>query len=113
LTAAPSDGCKSDMESPATSAAESAKDSGEEPVDLPFVWLEDSEWSKAIGQFRLKLGSYLHVFDCYGQQPYIDMVAAQIEAAAIDLTMRVRGEDRPIGEKHNPLPRQMGEEPDD
>ncbi len=61
-----------------------------------FVWHDQEEWDKMIGQFRLKIGGLLSVFNCYGMDVYVQGVQDQIVKAAIDLTMRARGEDRPI-----------------
>jgi len=64
--------------------------------DEYFIWHEQEEWDKMIGQFRLVVGGLLNVFNCYGLDVYIPGIQDQIVKAAIDLTMRARGEDRAI-----------------
>jgi hypothetical protein len=80
-----------------------------EPVevvdDIPFHYVEDEIWQAAIGHFRMRVANYLGVFDMYGMGQFITPVTQQIVDAAVDLTMVARGEDRPIGQKHEPLPK--------
>ncbi len=81
-------------------------ENNKDEVDIEgFPWLDDEEWSKAIGQLRLQISGLLSVFDCYGMGIYIAPVSEQILDSAIDFSMRVRGADHPIGGKHKPMPR--------
>ena len=73
--------------------------------DRFFPWLDDETWQKAMWDFKSKVGSLLSVFNCYGLGDYIPHVLGQIMDATIDLTMVVRGEDRPIAVKHKPAVR--------
>lgn len=73
--------------------------------ELGFLWVDEEDYAKAIGQFRLQVSAQLRVFSCYGMDMYIPHVVEAIVELAHDFGMRVRGEDRPIDTKHKPLMR--------
>lgn len=75
----------------------------EEEHEYAFPWLDDDEWSKAYGQARLKINGILGVFNCYGLHIFITPVLDQIMSVLVDFSMRVRGEDHPIGRKIEPF----------
>jgi len=68
----------------------------EEQLDLPFVWLEDDQYQKAVGQLRLQLNGILGVFDMYGLGVHIPSAISAIVAVCEQFGMRVRGDDEPI-----------------
>jgi len=76
-----------------------------EDNNFGFLWLEDADYKKALGQFRMGVAAQLRVFDCYGLGIFIRPVIGAIVELAEDFGMRVRGDDRPIDSKHKPLPR--------
>jgi hypothetical protein len=73
--------------------------------EYAFPWLSEEEWEAALQDLKRKVGSLLGVFNCYGMGDYLPHVLWQILDSAIDFSMRVRGEDRPIGKEHEPIPR--------
>ena len=76
-----------------------------EDDSFSFPWLDEDEYTKALGQFRMQVAARLRVFDCHGLGAYITPVVEAIVELAEDFGMRVRGEDRPIDSKHQPLDR--------
>uniref|UniRef100_A0A6M3L8V1 Uncharacterized protein n=1 Tax=viral metagenome TaxID=1070528 RepID=A0A6M3L8V1_9ZZZZ len=74
-----------------------------EDDSFSFPWLDEAEYQKALGQFRMNVAARLRVFDCHGLGIYIQPVTEAIVELAEDFGMRVRGEDRPIDSNHNPL----------
>ena len=65
--------------------------------------VEDSEFDKALGQFRLALGVVMNPLRMYGQGHYVDSASLEIEALAITLYERLNGIDRPFEVNHNNL----------
>lgn len=84
----------------------------EEQLDVPFLYWEDDEYNKTMGQFNMQVGGYLQVFDRYGMGIYIPYIQTAIFELAKNLGMRLRGDDRPIKSSAPVLPRPTGE-PDD
>jgi hypothetical protein len=76
-----------------------------EELEYAFPWLGEEEWEKSLWEYKSKVGSFLSVFNMYGMGDYIPHVLGQIVDATIDLTMIVRGEDRPIAPKQRPIER--------
>ncbi len=56
----------------------------------------DIDEDKAIGQFRLQLGGLLFPLRKYGQAVYVDGVMPEIINLAIQLHLRLSGEENPI-----------------
>lgn len=69
-------------------------------------WLNDTDYRKAIGQWRLQAGEILNVFNMYGMGDYIVGAIGELEEITIDFSKRVRGErDQPIRVKNRRNPR--------
>jgi hypothetical protein len=82
----------------------------DEELDIyAFPYLADEEYTKAIGQFRMKVYALLDFFDQYGLGIGIDPIAKQIVRMAEEFGMVVRGEDRPIGANITTIPKQINE----
>lgn len=73
--------------------------------DIPFIWLDDEEYHKALGQLRMVIANYLSAFDGYGLGQYITPVTEAILDAVNNFGMRIRGDDRPIVANHRIIPR--------
>ncbi len=73
---------------------------------MTIHWLGQSEFDKAIGQWRLQAGEILAIFNMYGQGEYIKGALGELEEITIDFSKRVRGEkDQPIRVKVRRNPR--------
>jgi len=59
-------------------------------------WVSNADFEKAIGQFRLQLNGVFDIFKLYGQDIYIPGAKAEVERLAVDLSLRLRGIDKPI-----------------
>jgi len=56
---------------------------------------EDTDWSKAIGQFRLALNGIMNPLRMYGQGFYVDSASEEIVSLALQLHNRLEGVDEP------------------
>lgn len=63
---------------------------------MEINWLEQKDYDKAVGQFRLQLNGVLSVFAMYGMRDYIPSVVEEIVELAEMFGQRVRGKDIPI-----------------
>lgn len=68
----------------------------EEQYELPFAFLAEPEYQKALGQLRLQLNGILGIFDIYGLGVYILGAIDEVIKVCEQFGMRVRGDDRPI-----------------
>jgi hypothetical protein len=66
------------------------------PETEGYIVLSDSDYAKAIGQFRLAVGAVLGAFDMYGMGVFIKGAQDEIVKLAEDFGLRVRGFDKPI-----------------
>ena len=57
--------------------------------------MEDEEWDKAIGQYRLKLNGLMQPLRKYGQEQYVDQAIDELVHMGILLHYRLSGEDVP------------------
>lgn len=64
--------------------------------ELGYVVLNDKDYAKAVGQFRLAVGVVLGIFSMYGMNVYIAGAQDEIVQLAEDFGQRVRGIDKPI-----------------
>lgn len=64
--------------------------------ELGYVVLNDKDYAKAVGQFRLAVGAALSAFNMYGMNVYIAGAQDEIVQLAEDFGQRVRGIDKPI-----------------
>ena len=60
-----------------------------------YRWLEDEEWDKLVGQFRLHAAETLGCFDLYGMGDLIPGAVEEIVELFVDGTQKVRGADKP------------------
>ena len=58
--------------------------------------IEDLQWEKTIGQFRLALNGILNPLRLYGQGHYVDTASEEIVSLAIQLHHRLSGVDMPF-----------------
>ena len=65
--------------------------------------LEDMEFDKAVGQFRLALNTIMYPLRLYGQQTYVDAATSEIVSLALQLYYRLEGVDEPYYIDHNNL----------
>ena len=71
-----------------------------------ILWLEEEDWAKASGQFKLQVGEILSVFNLYGMGALIPGAQEEILEVAYDFSKRVRGDkDQPIRVKNRRNPR--------
>lgn len=61
-----------------------------------YLVLDDSEYTKAVGQLRLAIGAILSAFAMYGMDAFIPGAQKEIISLAEDFGQRVRGVDKPI-----------------
>ena len=65
--------------------------------ELGYVVLNDKDYAKAVGQFRLAVGAVLATFNMYGMSVYIAGAQDEIVQLAEDFGQRVRGDlNKPI-----------------
>jgi len=65
--------------------------------ELGYIVLNDEDYAKAVGQFRLAVGAVLSVFNMYGMGVYIGGAQKELVKLAEDFGQRVRGDlDKPI-----------------
>ena len=57
--------------------------------------LDDKEFDKIIGQFRLKLNGLLHPLRKYGQGEYVTSVTEELVQLGIQLHLKLSGVDIP------------------
>ena len=69
-----------------------------------YRWLDDDEWDKLVGQFKLHVAETLGCFNLYGMGDLIPGAVSEIEELFIDGTQKVRGMDKPYS-KVNRIPR--------
>lgn len=70
-------------------------------------WLEEEDWNKLVGQFRLHVGETLSCFDGYGMGVFIPGAVEEIVELMIDATQKARGADKPYN-KTKRIPRRTG-----
>lgn len=58
--------------------------------------MEDEEWDKSIGQYRLKLNGLMKPLRRYGQGDYVDQTIDELIHMGILLHYRLSGEDIPF-----------------
>ena len=61
-----------------------------------YIVLNDEDYNKAVGQFKLAVGAVLTCFNMYGMSAYIGGAQTEIVQLAEDFGQRVRGLDKPI-----------------
>jgi hypothetical protein len=68
------------------------------PPELPgnVTWLSDSDYAKAVGQFRLQINGVFDPFRQYGQDVFVPAAVEEIVELAEDFGLRVRGIDKEI-----------------
>ena len=64
---------------------------------------DDTDFDKALGQFRFKLNDIMYPLRKYGQAIYVDSAMLEIESLAIQLHERLSGVDRPYQVNHHNL----------
>lgn len=64
--------------------------------------ISQSEYDKALGQFRLQLNGIMSNFRCYGMNEDVDGASEEIVKLAEQFGMRVRGKDVPIKVRDKP-----------
>lgn len=66
------------------------------------VDLNDAEFDKIVGQYRLQLNGLLYPLRLYGQGHYVDGVLVELEKLAIQMHLKLSGLDIPyeINELH-------------
>jgi len=57
--------------------------------------LEDNEFDKIIGQYRLKLNGLMHPLRLYGQGYYVDGAIDELVSLAVQMHLRLSGVDIP------------------
>jgi hypothetical protein len=57
--------------------------------------IDDTEYNKALGQYRLKLNSVLDPLRMYGQGQYVDQATEELVSLGVQLHMRLCGVDIP------------------
>jgi hypothetical protein len=62
----------------------------------PEHLLDDEQYMKALGQYRMGVRRLLLPLRAYGQQEYVDHVEDHFLALALSLHMRLLGEDVPL-----------------
>jgi len=73
---------------------------------MSIPWLEQQDFDKAIGQWRLQAGEILNVFNMYDLGVFIKGAILELEEITIDFSKRCRGEkDQPIRVKNRRNPR--------
>ena len=58
--------------------------------------IPQEQYDKALGQFRLQLGSIMNCFRCYGLDQDVDGASDEIVKLAEQFGMRIRGKNIPI-----------------
>jgi hypothetical protein len=64
---------------------------------------EDTEFDKAVGQFRLALNIIMGPLRLYGQNHYVDSATEEIVSLAVQLHNRLLGVDEPYHVNHEKL----------
>ncbi len=62
-------------------------------------WLEEAEWQKLVGQFKLHVGDTLSVFNLHGLGVFIPGAVDEITELMVDATQKARGADKPYSKK--------------
>jgi hypothetical protein len=57
--------------------------------------LDEEEFNKILGQFRLQLNGIMWPLRLYGQGPYVDSAMIELENLALQLHMKLSGIDIP------------------
>ena len=60
-----------------------------------YHWVEDEDWNKVVGQFRLRVTNTLSVFAVYGMNEYIPGAVEEIVDLAVIMSQKARGKDKP------------------
>lgn len=67
-----------------------------EDGEVGYIVLDDADYAKAVGQFKLAVGAVLSAFAMYGMDVFIGGAQEEIVRLAEDFGQRVRGVDKPI-----------------
>jgi len=69
-----------------------------------FVWWDDDEYAKMLGQFRMQLNEILFLLRKYGQDAYVEGAQHEIMQLVEIFGQKIRGVDKPLllKERHNP-----------
>lgn len=63
---------------------------------MDYVWWDEDEYKKIMGQYRLQLNEILLPLRKYGQDVYVDGAIEQLMILSEKLGMRLRGKDIPV-----------------
>ena len=72
---------------------------------MTYQRISQSDYDKALGQFRLQLNGIMCCFHCYGLTQDADAATEEIIKLAELFTMKVRGKDIPLVVRNEPRPR--------
>ena len=67
------------------------------------VLMEDEEWDKCIGQYRLTVNQVLKPLRLYGQSDYVDTATEELVSLGIQLYQKLCGIDEPYHINDNKL----------
>lgn len=59
-------------------------------------WLEDEQYRKIEGIFRLQLNKVMEPFRMYGLSEYIPGAIDEVVKLAVDFSLVMRGKDKPV-----------------
>jgi len=57
--------------------------------------LDESEFDKIVGQYRLSLNKVLHPLRMYGQGAYVDLATAEVVNLSLQMHFKLSGVDMP------------------
>ena len=81
-----------------------------EEVDVPYLWWDDNEYAKIMGQFRLRVGALMMPLRQYGQGPFVDGALSAIMLLADQMGQKLRGKDIPYVLPRHMEPPAMGDD---
>ena len=58
--------------------------------------LEDADWEKAVGQYRLQVGAVLRPLRLYGQAQYVVSAIEELVSLALQLHLKLSGVEMPF-----------------
>ena len=58
--------------------------------------LEDADWEKCVGQYRLRVGVVLHPLRLYGQAQYVASAIEELVSLALQLYLKLSGVEMPF-----------------